>query len=491
MFSKAFTRLNTLSVVSFLFLSASTWALSPQEFTPHSITGETQAAHNIRSWWEKEVVQAHVVIDFGQKRMVDGTFTFEAHGPRARYDREDGVSIIYDGKTAWVSPPEAEATMGRFHVLTWPWFIMAPFKMQGEGIQLSEPDLLPLNGRAHKSLLQSFAEDMGDTPDDWYRFFIDSETGLINGMSYIVTYGKDAETANKKPSIILYSNYTDGDAPRIAQHYEFWYWDPDLGSVVGDAPKGTGAVSGISYLLKSQADFTVPDHARELTLPPQPIDYSNYARLLETYVATTGVKYDAWFKNTADVYALDDVLRGMAQIDLEAYSKEEQAAFYINLYNAAMLQAVLKKYPLESVKEIGLLPFSIFRKDFIQLGDRELSLDDIEKGILLKEYFDPRIHFAVNCASESCPPLLNVPFLGSKLDAQLEMQTKAFATSARAARVLMGQSRIAYSELFNWYKDDFAVENPAEFLNRYRELPLSLKYSIDWIDYDWSLNSVK
>jgi hypothetical protein len=491
MLSKSPTRFISFIATAWMLSSAASFALSPVELTSERITQDTQEAHQLRSWWEKEVVQAEVGIDFGGTRMVDGTFTFEAHGPRARFDREDGASIIYDGKTAWVSPADAVTPMGRFHVLTWPWFIMAPFKMQGDGILLSQVSLRPLNGKAHKSLLQTFGGDMGDTPDDWYRFFIDQRTDLIDGMSYIVTYGKDAETANQKPSIILYFDYTEGAAPRIAQRYELWYWDPDSGTTVGEAPKGTGTVSEIKYLAKSEADFTVPNDARELKLPTQPIDYSDYARLLETYVAATGVKYGAWFNNKSDLKALNDVLTAMAKVDLADYSKEDQAAFYINLYNAGMLHAVLKNYPLDSVKQIGLLPFSIFKKNFIQQGDRELNLDDIEKDILLKKYFDPRIHFAVNCASESCPPLLAEPFFGEKLDAQLEAQTRAFAMCTRGAGVLMDKPRIAYSELFKWYKDDFGVENPAEYLNRFREMPLPLGHAIDWIDYDWSLNSVQ
>lgn len=477
--------------LGFILLAASpsVWALSPLPINAKSITEATQEAHHIRAWWEQEVVQADVAIDFGGQPVVEGTFTFEAHGPRARYDRKDGVSIIYDGRTAWVTPAEAEAPKGRFHVLTWPWFIMAPFKMQGTGIQLTELSLRPLNDEIYKSLLQTFGNDMGDTPDDWYRFFIDPETQLIEGMSYIVTYGKDTVTANEKPSIILYSDYTVGDAPRVALTYQFWYWDPELGQTVGDSPKGTGLISNLKYLSQKEANFTVPKDARELKLPPSPIDYSDYSRLLQKYVKHSGVQYEAWFANKADLQALDDVLGMFAKVDLSQRSPEEQVAFYINLYNGGMLQAVFQNYPLKSVKSIGLIPFSIFKKNFIQQGDRELSLDGIEKGILLKDFFDPRIHFAVNCASDSCPPLLAEPFVPNQLDAQLDAQTRAFARSARAARVLMGKERIAYSELFKWYKNDFGVENPAEYLNRYRVMPLPLDYEVDWIDYDWSLNA--
>ena len=227
----------------------------------------TQSAHNIPSWWEKELVEADVVIDFRGNRIVDGTFTFEAHGPRSRYDRKDGSSIIFDGETAWVTPADAEAPKGRFHVLTWPWFIMAPFKMQGEGINLSELSAAEVNGTEYITLFQTFGPQMGDTPDDWYRFFINPETQLVEGMSYIVTYGKSEEQANEQASIIWYDNYNaDGD-PAIAHSYEFWLWDTESKSVEGEAPKGTGTITDVSYPDASDDTFAIPSDSRELPLP--------------------------------------------------------------------------------------------------------------------------------------------------------------------------------------------------------------------------------
>lgn len=474
-----------------LALQVQVHALTMKSLGDVEIAEATQNAHNIQSWWSKQVVQADVQILFGGKPAVDGTFIFEAHGPRARYDRKDGVSIFFDGNTAWVYPPEAEAPKGRFHVLTWPWFIMAPFKMQGDGINLTEPSLRPMNGKNYLTLFQTFGDHMGDTPDDWYRFYINRKSNLVEGMSYIVTYGKDSEQANAQPSIILYKDYTDGDAPRISQTYELWLWSPKSGTTTGESPKATGQVSNISYLSAADVDFKVPEGARELQLPPQPINYSDYARLLDSYVTKTGVRYEDWFNNKNDLKALDDFLVELAEVDLSRYSEAEQKAFYINLYNAAMLQAVFKAYPTKSVKSVGLIPFSIFKKEFIDQNGRKLSLDDVEKGILLKDFFDPRIHFAVNCASESCPPLLNEPFTAAKLESQLEQQTRAFAISARAARVVMGKGRVEYSELFKWYDDDFEGDNPAEYLNRYRDMPLPLDLKVDWISYDWSLNNAE
>ena len=220
------------------------------------------------------------------------------------------------------------------------------------------------------------------------------------------------------------------------------------------------------------------------TLLSAEVDYSDYARLLETYVSADGVRYEAWANDADDIEALDAVMRHFAKV-------KEKTAFYINLYNAGMLQIVFDHYPIESVKEIGLIPFSVFKKDFIRQGDHTLSLDKVEKGILLEDFFDPRIHFAVNCASESCPPLRPEPFDGSMLESQLEEQTRAFANSERAARVDEEAERVAYSALFKWYAGDFEGTNPGAYLNKYREDPLPLGYDTEWIQYDWSLNAVE
>jgi hypothetical protein len=220
------------------------------------------------------------------------------------------------------------------------------------------------------------------------------------------------------------------------------------------------------------------------------VDTDQYAELLSKYVQPEGVAYEAWFQNTQDVEALDSVLDAWANTDVAALSPDDRKAFYINLYNAGMLQAVFRHYPLESVKDVGLIPFSIFKRDFIHLGDQEMSLDDIEKGTLFKEFPDPRVHFAVNCASESCPPLLAEPYVGAKLDAQLDQQTRLFAESDRAARPSRKQ-RTAYSELFKWYNDHFPGEHPADYLNQYRSEPLPTDEKFNWISYDWALNAAQ
>lgn len=229
-----------------------------------------------------------------------------------------------------------------------------------------------------------------------------------------------------------------------------------------------------------------------VSLSANPIpDYSNYAQLLDAYVVGESVNYTAWAQNEKDLSALKEFVEKLGQATIESLTKAEQAAFYINLYNASMLHIVLERYPINSVKTVGMLPFSIFKKDIIVLGDRKVSLDDIEKGILLNQYFDPRIHFALNCASKGCPPLRAEPYLGSRLEAQLEAQANLFARSKYAVTINKEDKTIAYSELFKWYAKDFGNKNPAEYLNQYRDEDLPIGYSINWIPYDWDLNELE
>ncbi len=209
--------------------------------------------------------------------------------------------------------------------------------------------------------------------------------------------------------------------------------------------------------------------------------------LFAKYVKPDGVAYRAWHANETDRATLRNVLAKMAQLPLDQLSENGLKAFYINLYNAAMVQIVLEAYPLKSVTDIKP-NFGIFTSPTIELGEEKLSLDDVEKGILFKRFDDERVHFAVNCASLSCPPLADTAYRAENLDARLDEQTKAFAQSEHAARIDRKKKRIYYSQLFQWYSHHFETDNPVQYLNRYRSSELPENFAIDWITYDWTLN---
>ncbi len=215
-----------------------------------------------------------------------------------------------------------------------------------------------------------------------------------------------------------------------------------------------------------------------------------YADLLSKYVEGDYVNYEEWYKNKEDLAALDTYVNALAEVDIDGLSRDEQMALYINTYNAAMIQIVFRHYSVKSVTDIAP-DFGVFKEPFISLAGKMLSLDNVEKDILLTQWDDPRIHFAVNCASESCPPLRAEPFSADKLEEQLEEQTRLFANSDRA--VIRGSSSKSYSvsALFDWYADDFPGNNPLKYLNQYREDKLKTRWKVSFQEYDWALNAPK
>ena len=214
-----------------------------------------------------------------------------------------------------------------------------------------------------------------------------------------------------------------------------------------------------------------------------------YNRLLSRYVTGAGVKYAAWKSNPADMKAIQEVVDGIASQKVDGLSKKEQLAFYINAYNAWILHEALAKYPTKSVKD---LLFTFFLSKRLKVAGEEMSFNDLEKDVIRKKFNEPRVHFALNCASRSCPPLNQVAFRGDKLDGQLEKLAVAFINSPRGVDYMPAKKTAALSAIFNWYKDDFkAAGGPVVFINQRHKPPLPDDTKITYQDYDWSLNAVK
>jgi hypothetical protein len=214
-----------------------------------------------------------------------------------------------------------------------------------------------------------------------------------------------------------------------------------------------------------------------------------YNRLLSKYVTDSGVKYAAWKGNPADMKTIQEVVDGIANTKVPGLNKKEQLAFYINAYNAWILHEALAKYPTKSVKD---LLFTFFLSKRLKVAGEQMSFNDLEKDAIRKKFNEPRIHFALNCASRSCPPLNREAFRGGQLDAQLEKLAVGFINSPRGVDYKAGQKSAALSAIFNWYKEDFkAAGGPLAFINPRRKPPLPNDIKITYQDYDWGLNEVK
>jgi hypothetical protein len=220
------------------------------------------------------------------------------------------------------------------------------------------------------------------------------------------------------------------------------------------------------------------------------VDNTLYASLLNRHVKDGVVDYQG-FKD--DEATLDRYLNTLAAVDPESLSKNEQFAFYTNAYNAWTIKLILTRYPdVSSIKDLGSFFRSPWKKKIARIDGQLLTLDQIEHDILRKRFRDPRVHFAVNCASKSCPPLQTEPFSGDRLDAQLDKAATAFINDSRFNRI--DGNTLWVSRIFDWFSKDFK-DDVIGFVIRYAAAPLRDRLvrnkngiRVRYLDYDWSLN---
>jgi len=188
--------------------------------------------------------------------------------------------------------------------------------------------------------------------------------------------------------------------------------------------------------------------------------------------------------------SLNKAYQGLSSFKIEKLSsREEKLAFYINAYNILALKMVVDHWPTESIKDAGSLFSPVWDKPAGELGDKTVTLAEVEHKIL-RPMGEPRIHLAIVCASVSCPDLRREPFTAAKLDEQLDDQARQFLNN-QGKGLNIDKNVIRVSRIFDWFKEDFKVYGgvPA-FIKRYsRDLP-ALKFEAD-MAYDWAVNAVQ
>jgi hypothetical protein len=213
------------------------------------------------------------------------------------------------------------------------------------------------------------------------------------------------------------------------------------------------------------------------------------------------VDYGAWQAAPADRQALVAFIEAEARRDAAAMAPAERFAYWTNLYNALTLAVVLDAYPVRSIRDIKskgrlLDPKSLFgpwRTRSVTVAGRRMSLDDIEHDALRAEFRDPRVHYAVNCASLGCPNLFARPWQAATLDADLDAAARAYVNHPRGVSVV-GAGQLKVSSLYKWYDEDFGSSDAGivAHLRRYAAPPLAdeLDGPVRIVDdgYDWTLN---
>jgi hypothetical protein len=217
-----------------------------------------------------------------------------------------------------------------------------------------------------------------------------------------------------------------------------------------------------------------------------------FDQLLKKHVTKDGmVDYQGFIKDKAKLNQYCDLLSKNAP-DRKSWSEAEQLAYWINAYNAFTIKLIVDNYPVKSIQDLHpkiKIPLinTVWHIKFFQIGGQDASLDEIEHKILRKEFEEPRIHFAINCASYSCPPLLNEAFVPAKLDAQLDKVAIAFINDPKRNKI--SKDKVEISKIFSWFKGDFTKNgNIIDYLNQYSKVKINTKAKVSHLDYDWSLN---
>jgi len=252
-------------------------------------------------------------------------------------------------------------------------------------------------------------------------------------------------------------------------------------------------------MLAAAAAAFVPTGARAGT--PETLD-----GLLARYVVphpdgVTRVRYGAWKAAPADLAALEAWIAAAAQLRPSAMPRAEAFAFWANLYNALTLKVVLERYPVRSIKDIRssgvpLDPkgyFGPWRTRLVTVEGRRMSLDDIEHETMRPTFRDPRVHYAVNCASIGCPNLRPRAWRAATLEAELDEAAADYVNHPRGATVL-ADGRLRVSSIYTWFREDFggSEQGVVAHLRRHAAPALASRLagevSIAEDVYDWTLN---
>lgn len=223
-------------------------------------------------------------------------------------------------------------------------------------------------------------------------------------------------------------------------------------------------------------------------------DHAAWTVVLKQHVKDGRVDYAALKQSPAKLNAYVEELAKVSRSQFNRWSEPQQLAYLINLYNAATFQLIIKHYPVKSIKDIGGWFSGPWDQKMVRLFGKTTTLDHVEHKVIRKEYREPRIHFALVCAAQGCPPLLTEAYTGEKLDRQLDERGRAFLAQSHKNHIDASRQRVYLSPIFKWFDEDFEASagSVLQFVKPYfggRGAKITDDWSIRHTDYDWSLNA--
>lgn len=248
-----------------LTLAAGASPAAGQPQAPASFAAPIEAAQGRTAWYAAKALQARLSLSFGGRPALAGRILFRTDLGASRLELDDGTVVVFDGRSAWVSPASSPFKQARFHVLTWPYFVALPMKLRDPGTHLQALGERRLRGRSYAAARLTFDAGVGDTPEDWYVLYRDPSSGRLAAAAYVVTYGKDAAAAAQEPHAITYEDHVAVDGVQIATTWTFWHWSEARG--IEGKPLGSGKLSELSFVQPGPEAFARPLGAKEDTLP--------------------------------------------------------------------------------------------------------------------------------------------------------------------------------------------------------------------------------
>lgn len=215
------------------------------------------------------------------------------------------------------------------------------------------------------------------------------------------------------------------------------------------------------------------------------LSHDKFDALLRRYVSSSGkVDYKSFKKEQSELEAYISLLQNNAP--KSDWSKNKEMAYWINLYNAFTIQTILEEYPVKSIMDID--GGKVWDKRTISVGGKSYTLNDIEKKQLLKRFREPRVHFAVNCAAASCPPLLNKAWTEENIQRYMSKQARAFINNS--THNSLSANSVQLSQIFNWYADDFGGKDKVlSYIQKYSSTEINKNAKVSFKTYNWSLNN--
>ena len=230
---------------------------------------------------------------------------------------------------------------------------------------------------------------------------------------------------------------------------------------------------------------TTQKSAETRSAPPATVDHEPFDRILRDTVKDGAVDYEGLRDRHRE--SLRSYLDALARAAVESLPRNERLALYINLYNATMLAAIVER--LETGYSTAAEDYRVFKAQLVRVAGQKVSLNHLENEIIRKGFKEPRIHVALVCGAESCPPLLARAYRAKDLAEVLEANMRRFVNDSTRNQVDAAEKTLRLSEIFKWYKDDFGGEGGiVSYVQKYLDTDVT-GFAVEHLPYSWELNA--